>query len=46
MDARGRRRRNWVIFWLVLVGLPILAYILFGLYLNLTDFFLDSAPTA
>jgi hypothetical protein len=36
MDARGRRRRHWIIFWLVLVGLPVLLYIALGLVLSLT----------
>jgi hypothetical protein len=36
MDPRTKRRRNWIIFWLALPTIPILAYLAFALYLALT----------
>jgi hypothetical protein len=26
-DRRARRRRNWTVFWLVVIGVPVLAYL-------------------
>jgi hypothetical protein len=36
MDPQGRRRRNWIIFWLAVVGIPLLLYLAVGLFLALT----------
>jgi len=44
MDARGRRRRNWIIFWLALVGIPVLAWVGLGALFALTGLFLDAPP--
>jgi len=33
LDPRRRRRRNWIIFALVLIGIPVLAYVVYGLAL-------------
>jgi len=44
MDVRGRRRRNWIIFWLALVGIPILVWIGLGVYFAMTGLFVDPAP--
>ena len=26
-DRRARRRRNWIVFWLVVIGVPLLTYL-------------------
>jgi hypothetical protein len=36
MDPRSRRRRNWIIFWLAVPGIPILAYVALAFVLSLT----------
>jgi hypothetical protein len=33
MNVQRRRRRNWVVFWLVLIGIPVLAFVAYGLAL-------------
>jgi len=44
MDVRGRRRRNWIIFWVALLGIPVLAYVALGVLAAMTGLFLDPAP--
>jgi hypothetical protein len=36
VNPRRRRRRNWIIFWLMLIGIPVLAYIGYSLALALS----------
>jgi hypothetical protein len=33
MDANGRKRRNWLIFWALLIGIPAVAYVAYNLAL-------------
>ena len=35
MTLRPRRRRNWIVFWIVLVGIPVVAYVMYGLALSM-----------
>ena len=44
MDPRGRRRRNLTIFWLAVVGIPVLAWVGLGMLFALTGLFLDAPP--
>jgi len=34
MNLRRRRRRNWIVLWLVLVSIPLLSYVVYGLALS------------
>ena len=36
MTWRDRRRRNWVLFWLAVPGIPLLLYVALGTFLALT----------
>ena len=39
-DRRAKRRRKWIVFWLVVIGVPILAYLgfLIAYALVMSDF--------
>jgi hypothetical protein len=41
MDVRGRQRRSWIVFWVALVGIPVLAYVGLGVLFAMTGLFLD-----
>jgi hypothetical protein len=42
MDVRGRLRRNWIIFGVVLVGVPVLFWVGLGVLFAMNGLFYDA----